>query len=58
MNSENLILDAQGCDILIYEVYSAELLNIRPLKWKKNHQKIHISTIRLDLQRIIFSSKI
>jgi ribonuclease BN (tRNA processing enzyme) len=36
-----------GCDVLVYEVYSSERLNTRPAAWQAYHAAYHTSTIQL-----------
>ena len=45
--SNNLIKHAEGCDILIHEVYSAEGLKERTEEWRKYHSTVHTSTLEL-----------
>ncbi|MFW9927055.1 MAG: MBL fold metallo-hydrolase [Candidatus Thorarchaeota archaeon] len=45
--SNNLIKMAEGCDILIHEVYSVEGLKIRPEEWVRYHSSVHTSTHEL-----------
>ena len=45
--SDNLIKHAEGCDILIHEVYSAEGLKGRTEEWRKYHSSVHTSTLEL-----------
>ena len=44
---DTLIEAAQGCDILVHEVYSAERLKQRPVEWQRYHQAVHTSTMEL-----------
>ena len=45
--SENLIKNAQGCDILVHEVYSFEGFIKRDKKWQAYHSVFHTSTAQL-----------
>ena len=45
--SENLIRNAQGCDILVHEVYSMEGFAKRDKKWQAYHSVFHTSTAQL-----------
>ncbi len=45
--SENLIKNAQGCDILVHEVYSMEGFANRNKKWQAYHSVFHTSTAQL-----------
>jgi ribonuclease Z len=45
--SENLVRNAEGCDILVHEVYSMEGLSGREKKWKDYHTVFHTSTEQL-----------
>ena len=45
--SENLIKNAQGCDILVHEVYSMEGFANRDKKWQAYHSVFHTSTAQL-----------
>jgi ribonuclease Z len=45
--SENLIKNAQGCDILVHEVYSMEGFAKRDKKWQAYHSVFHTSTSQL-----------
>jgi ribonuclease BN (tRNA processing enzyme) len=45
--SPTLIEMAQGCDILVHEVYSAERFKTRPTDWQTYHRAVHTSTIEL-----------
>ena len=45
--SENLIIHAKGCDVLIHEVYSAEGLKNRTKEWREYHSSVHTSTHEL-----------
>ena len=45
--SENLIKNAEGCDILIHEVYSMEGFAGRNKKWQAYHSVFHTSTAQL-----------
>lgn len=45
--SDNLIKHAEGCDLLIHEVYSAEALNERTEDWRRYHSSVHTSTREL-----------
>jgi len=45
--SENLIKHAEGCDVLIHEVYSTKGLTKRTKEWKKYHSAVHTSTLEL-----------
>ncbi len=45
--SEELIANAQDCDVLIHEVYSAVRFQERPQKWQRYHKDSHTSTIEL-----------
>jgi ribonuclease BN (tRNA processing enzyme) len=36
-----------GCDVLIHEVYSAEMFKRRPPEWQKYHAAAHTSTVEL-----------
>jgi ribonuclease BN (tRNA processing enzyme) len=45
--SENLIKHAEGCDVLIHEVYSAEGLKKRTREWREYHSSVHTSTLEL-----------
>lgn len=38
---------AQGCDILIHEVYSSKMFQTRPDEWKVYHSRVHTSTNEL-----------
>ena len=38
---------AQGCDVLIHEVYSAIALEKRTAEWKRYHSSVHTSTYEL-----------
>ncbi|MEM7113988.1 MAG: MBL fold metallo-hydrolase [Chloroflexota bacterium] len=42
-----LLEQAQGCDILVHEVYSADAWQRKPKQWQGYHQKVHTSTIEL-----------
>ncbi len=48
--SENLMRYAQGCDILVHEVYSANGLKRRTPEWRRYHAAFHTSAV--DLGRI------
>lgn len=45
--SENLIKNAEGCDILVHEVYSMEGFAKRDKKWQAYHSVFHTSTAQL-----------
>lgn len=45
--SENLIRNAQGCNILVHEVYSMEGFAKRDKKWQAYHSVFHTSTGQL-----------
>ncbi len=45
--TDNLLDIADGCDILVHEVYSAERLKTRPAVWQKYHRGAHTSTREL-----------
>ena len=45
--SEELVKYAEGCDVLIHEVYSEAGFQTRPPVWQKYHSKFHTSTIQL-----------
>jgi ribonuclease BN (tRNA processing enzyme) len=45
--SDNLIKHAEGCDVLIHEVYSAEGLEKRTKEWREYHTSVHTSTLEL-----------
>ncbi len=45
--SQKLIDMAEGCDILIHEVYSAVGLESRSEEWQKYHSTVHTSSIEL-----------
>ncbi|MHA1136749.1 MAG: MBL fold metallo-hydrolase [Candidatus Thorarchaeota archaeon] len=45
--SNNLIKHAEGCDVLIHEVYSAEGLKRRTKEWREYHSSVHTSTQEL-----------
>ncbi len=45
--SEKLIEYAEGCDVLIHEVYSAEAFAKRPPVWQRYHADSHTSTREL-----------
>ncbi len=45
--SENLIKNAEGCDILVHEVYSMEGFAKRDKKWQAYHSVFHTSTVQL-----------
>lgn len=45
--SEELIKFAEGCDVLIHEVYSEAGFQTRPPVWQNYHSKFHTSTIQL-----------
>jgi ribonuclease BN (tRNA processing enzyme) len=45
-----MIEQAQGCDILVHEVYSSAQLPQRPAGWQQYHSTVHTGTI--DLARI------
>ena len=47
MYSENLIKNAQGCDVLIHEVYSMEGFTKRDKHWQNYHSVFHTSTEQL-----------
>ena len=52
--SDNLIRHAQGCDVLLHEVYSHERYSGRPPQWQKYHAAFHTSTRELaDIARQI-----
>ena len=38
---------AQGCDVLIHEVYSSAQLPGRPVAWQRYHARVHTSTTEL-----------
>ncbi len=42
-----LIEIAQGCDVLVHEVYSQAGFETRPPQWKRYHAKFHTSTTQL-----------
>lgn len=45
--SDNLVKNAQGCDVLIHEVYSEAGFNRRPEEWQRYHADSHTSTYQL-----------
>lgn len=45
--TQALIDHAQGCDVLIHEVYSAKQFPTRPAAWQTYHKNAHTSTIEL-----------
>ena len=45
--SENLVKNAQGCDILVHEVYSMEGFAKRDQHWQNYHSVFHTSTEQL-----------
>ena len=45
--SQTLIDAANGCDVLIHEVYSAIGLQNRPEDWQKYHSTVHTSSYEL-----------
>jgi ribonuclease BN (tRNA processing enzyme) len=45
--SQNLVDVAQGCDVLIHEVYSAVGFESRPEEWQKYHSTVHTSSYEL-----------
>jgi len=45
--SQNLIMHAKDCDVLIHEVYSAEGLKKRSREWRKYHSSVHTSAVEL-----------
>jgi len=45
--SQELIANAQGCDLLIHEVYSEVRFHERPPEWQRYHSDSHTSTIEL-----------
>ena len=46
-HSDNLIKHADGCDVLIHEVYSMEGLKKRTKEWREYHSSVHTSTREL-----------
>lgn len=44
---EELIRQAQGCDILVHEVYCASTFQRQPASWRSYHEQSHTSTIEL-----------
>lgn len=44
---ESLLAAAQGCDVLVHEVYSASMLEHRSEAWKAYHRAHHTSTTEL-----------
>ena len=44
---ENVITHAQGCDVLVHEVYSVAGFQRRPAKWQRYHASVHTSTHEL-----------
>ena len=45
--SENLVRHAEGCDVLVHEVYSSQGIKRRDEKWYKYHTNVHTSSIDL-----------
>ena len=45
--SESLVRHAQGCDVLIHEVYSQVAFERLPPEWQKYHSQFHTSTVEL-----------
>ena len=45
--SESLVEACNGCDILVHEVYSAEMFKQRPPEWQAYHADSHTSTVEL-----------
>ncbi len=45
--SESLVEACNGCDILVHEVYSAEMFKQRPPEWQAYHAHSHTSTTEL-----------
>ncbi len=44
---DNLVKNAQGCDVLVHEVYSQAGFEARPPKWQRYHSSFHTSTREL-----------
>ncbi len=44
---ENLVRHAQGCDLLVHEVYSAAAHAEQPASWRRYHERSHTSTQEL-----------
>ncbi len=45
--SQKLLDNAEGCDVLVHEVYSTAGFATRPPKWQAYHSKFHTSTAEL-----------
>jgi len=45
--SEELVRQAEGCDILVHEVYSDVTYQTRPEVWQRYHAQFHTSTVEL-----------
>lgn len=45
--TESLVDACNGCDILVHEVYSAEMFRQRPSVWQAYHAHSHTSTVEL-----------
>ncbi len=45
--SDILVRNAQGCDVLIHEVYSQVGFERRPPEWQEYHSQFHTSTVEL-----------
>jgi ribonuclease BN (tRNA processing enzyme) len=45
--TSTIIEKADGCDVLIHEVYSSVSIETRPPEWKKYHSSVHTSTHEL-----------
>lgn len=44
---DSLVEQAQDCDILVHEVYSAERFQQRSIAWQGYHSQVHTSTVEL-----------
>jgi ribonuclease BN (tRNA processing enzyme) len=45
--AESVVEACNGCDVLVHEVYSAEMLKGRPPEWQRYHSAFHTSTTQL-----------
>jgi ribonuclease BN (tRNA processing enzyme) len=45
--AESIVEACSGCDVLVHEVYSAEMFKGRPPEWQRYHAAFHTSTTQL-----------
>ena len=56
--TESLINAAQGCDILVHEVYASRTFAEKPPEWQRYHQAVHTSSLELGVIAARISPKL